>query len=200
MSDSKQRKSNNRLDLLLDAAAKLFAAQGYRETTIREISTSIGMLPGSVYYHFSSKHELLLAVYEQGVKRMIERLEAAPSLESNDPWKRVEATLVAHLDSILEDNDYASVMISVRPDNVPEVADELRNLRNRYESRFRTLIDELPLPEGTDRHLLRLMLIGAANWTQFWYRPGRQSPEEIGETLINFLRKPLDSREAGQES
>ncbi len=192
MSHSKQRKSNNRLDPLLDAAARLFAAQGYRETTIREISTSIDMLPGSVYYHFSSKHELLLAVYEEGVRRMLERMDKVPDPEESCPWKRVELALVAHLDAILDHNDYARVIISVRPDNVPEVADELRALRDKYESRMRAQIDDLPLPEGTDRHLLRLMLIGAANWTQFWYRPGGQTPQEIGATMISLLRQPLD--------
>lgn len=192
MNPSKQRKSNNRLDPLLDAAASLFAAQGYRETTIREISASIDMLPGSVYYHFSSKHDLLLAVYEEGVRRMLERVEQVPEPDETCPWKRVELGLVAHLDAILDRNDYARVIVSVRPDNVPEVADDLRALRDKYESRLRGLIDDLPLPEGTDKHLLRLMMIGAANWTQFWYRPGGQTPQEIGATMIALLRQPLD--------
>lgn len=192
MADSRQRKSNSRLDLLLDAAASHFAAKGYRETTIREISHSVGMLPGSVYYHFPSKHKLLLAVYEEGVRRMLERLAKATGTGAGDPWKRVEATLVAHLDAILDQSDYARVLISVRPDQVPEVAVQLRELRDRYESRFRSLIDELRLPPGTDRHLLRLMLIGAANWAQIWYRPGGQTPAQIASAYVAFLRKPLE--------
>lgn len=191
MPEPKARKSNNRLDLLLDAAASHFAAKGYRETTIREISETIGMLPGSVYYHFPSKHELLLAVYEEGVRKMLVRLDNASGIKSSDPWKRVEATLVAHLDAILDQSDYARVLISVRPDHVPEVAKDLRTLRQEYEARFRALIDDLPLPRGTDRHLLRLMLIGAANWSQIWYRPGKQSPAQIGKAFVDFLRKPL---------
>lgn len=194
MPESRQTKSNNRLDLLLDAAASRFAAKGYRETTIREISTSIGMLPGSVYYHFPSKHELLLAVYEEGVRRMLNSLQNAAANKATDPWKRVEATLVAHLEAILDQSDYARVLISVRPEHVPEVADELRNLRDRYESHFRKHIDALSLPRGTDRHLLRLMLIGAANWSQFWYRPGGQTAAEIGKAYVGFLRKPLEKQ------
>lgn len=191
MPQARPRKRNSRLDLLLDAAASHFAAKGYRETTIREISNAIGMLPGSVYYHFPSKHELLLAVYEEGVRRMLERVQDASGGASDDPWQRVEATLVAHLDAILDQSDYARVLISVRPDQVPEVSKELRALRDRYEAHLRAQIEALPLPRGTDRHLLRLMLIGAANWAQTWYRPGGQSPSEIARAFVDFLRKPL---------
>ena len=191
MPQARPRKRNSRLDVLLDAAASHFAAKGYRETTIREISNSVGMLPGSVYYHFPSKHELLLAVYEEGVRRMLERVEDAAVNGLKDPWQQVEATLVAHLDAILDQSDYARVLISVRPDQVPEVSMALRALRERYEKHFRSQIDALPLPRGTDRHLLRLMLIGAANWAQIWYRPGGQSPAGIAKAFVDFLRKPL---------
>jgi AcrR family transcriptional regulator len=152
------------------------------------------MLPGSVYYHFPSKHELLLAVYEEGVRRMLDRIDRAKPGTANNPWSRVEAVLVAHLNAILDQSDYARVLIAVRPDQVPEVAEQLRTLRQQYEAHFRTLIDALPLPRGTDRHLLRLMLIGAANWAQIWYRPGGKTPAEIAKAFVGFLRKGLDKQ------
>ena len=43
------RRANNRNDLLLDAAAGLFAAKGYRETTMRDIAAASGMLPGNTF-------------------------------------------------------------------------------------------------------------------------------------------------------
>lgn len=192
MPQSGQRTSSSRLDLLLDAAASHFAAKGYRETTIRDISHSIDMLPGSVYYHFPSKHELLLAVYEQGVHRVVERVEQVLSSRRKNPWDRAEAVTIAHLETILDQSDYARVLISVVPDQVPEVADQLRKLRNTYEEHIREMIDDLPLPRGVDRHLLRLMLMGAVNWANIWYRPGQQTPAEIGKAFVNFLRKPLE--------
>lgn len=190
--EQEKTRRNSRLDQLLDAAASHFAAKGYRETTIREIAGDVGMLPGSVYYHFPSKHELLLAVYEQGVGRMLKRLDEAPGMDSKDPWKQVEATLVAHLDAILDQSDYARVLISVRPDQVPEVSSELKDLRDRYEARLASKIEGLRLPRGTDRGLMRLMLIGAANWSQTWYQPNGKTPAEIARTFVDFLRKPLD--------
>ena len=35
------------------------------------------MLPGSIYYHFPSKEEMLLAVYEEGLRHIAERVDAA---------------------------------------------------------------------------------------------------------------------------
>ena len=193
MPQSGQHTSSSRLDLLLDAAASHFAANGYRETTIRDISHSIDMLPGSVYYYFPSKNQLLLAVYEQGVKRVLDRVDEEMVGRRKNPWVRLEAMVIAHLETILDQSDYARVLITVVPDQVPEVSDQLRKLRNQYEEHIREMIDDLPLPRGVDRHLLRLMLIGAVNWAYIWYKPGRQTPVEIGKAFVSFLRKRLES-------
>ncbi len=86
---------------------------------MREIAAAAGMLPGSLYYHFPSKDELLLAVYEEGVRRIAERLDAALS-EAEPPWARLEAACVAHLEMLLEaGGDYAQVVIRVRPQDCP---------------------------------------------------------------------------------
>src|SRR5580692_7559473 len=60
-------RSGSRLPAILDEAARLFAQTGYHDTSIRDIVRATGMLPGSLYCHFASKEDLLVAVYEQGV-------------------------------------------------------------------------------------------------------------------------------------
>jgi AcrR family transcriptional regulator len=190
---------NNRVVPLLDAAAKLFAAKGYSETTIRDIATAVGMLPGSVYYHFAAKHALLLAVYEEGVRKIGARLDDAVAEES-DPWQRLEIAIEAHLETILDQSDYASVMIRVLPDQVPEIESELIKLRTQYEDRFVKLVDALPLQANVDRRLLRLMLLGASNWTQIWYRADSAPVQDIAKAFVDFLRLPLMENTATQES
>ena len=39
-------RADNRLPLILDAAAKLFAGKGYGATSMRDIAGAVGMLPG----------------------------------------------------------------------------------------------------------------------------------------------------------
>ena len=190
MADSAAQRVNNRVIPLLDAAASQFAAKGYRAATIRDIAAAVDMLPGSVYYHFPSKHALLLAVYEEGVRRISAKLDESVAGES-DPWQCLRKAAEAHLTTILDQSDYACVMNRVSPDQVPEMERELIDLRSAYEGRFVALFDELPLPEDTDRGLLRLMLLGALNWAQIWYRPDGVPIEQIAQTFIDNLRVPL---------
>jgi len=184
------QRTNNRVKPLLDAAASQFAAKGYRETTIRDIATAVGMLPGSVYYHFASKQALLLAVYEEGVRRISSRLDESVAGES-DPWQKLRNATEAHLETILDQSDYARVMIRVMPEQVPDIELDLIHLRSDYEDRFVALIDALPLQEDVDRGLLRLMLLGASNWTQIWYRAGSAPVHDIAQAFVDFLRLPL---------
>jgi len=183
----KSRRSHNRVQPLLDAAAKLFAMKGYKETTMRDIGAEIDMQPGSVYYHFKSKQDLLYAVYEQAVTNICSTVEAAIA-GIEDPWQKLETAAAAHLETILLEDDYARVMIGVSPDKAPEIQAELITLRNRYEALITSVVAELPLTRGVDSTMLRLMFIGALNHTPTWYQPGGKSPAQIGRAYVKYLR------------
>ena len=180
-------RADNRLPLVLDAAARLFRAKGYASTSMRDIAAACGMLPGSLYYHFPSKEALLVAVYGQGVGQITSALEAALA-RAGEPWERLERACAAHLETLLSGSDYAQVVVRVRPDDVPEVAPELTALRDAYERAFAQAIVSLPLPRRTDRRALKLLLLGALNWSQTWYRAGGDSPGVVGRRFVRLLR------------
>jgi AcrR family transcriptional regulator len=184
-------RADNRLPLILDEAARLFAAQGFHGASVRDIVRAIDMLPGSLYYHFATKEALLAAVYAEGVRRISESVEAAIA-GRRDPWERLEAACVAHLESLLNAGDYAQVVIRVRPSDAPSVAGELVKRRDEYERLFVELVQALPLARGVDRRSVRLMLLGALNWSQTWYRAGRDSPRAIARRFVALLRSQLD--------
>ena len=123
-------RADNRLPQILDEAARLFAERGFPATTIRDIVRGIDMLPGSLYYHFAAKEDLLAAVYAEGVKRISGHVHAAIA-KRTDPWQRLTAACVAHLEALLDESAYAQVVIRVRPGDVPEVAGPLTALRDR---------------------------------------------------------------------
>lgn len=185
------QRSNNRNDALLDASAELFSTQGFRETTMRDIAKSAGMLPGSIYYHYGSKDDLLLAVYEAGVDRIVEEFnEAVDTVD--DPARRLEVAISTHIGAITRETPYMRVINRVLPEHVPKHAAALSHLRQRYEECFRNLIEDLPLSPFVDRSLLRLMVLGAVNHTQFWFDPNRkQTPEDIGKAFAGFLIEPI---------
>lgn len=180
---------SQRVEVLLDSAAQLFAARGYHATTMRDIATKAGMLPGSIYYHFPNKEALLVAVYEEGVLRLAAHVgKALASLE--EPWQRLEAMLAAHIEMITEPTAYARVIIRIHPDDVPTAEADLARLRNDYEIILRDLVRELYLPPEIDRRLLRLFLIGAVNHVHIWHRPGKADPAGIAKELLRFFRCP----------
>jgi len=180
---------DNRRVQLLDAAARLFCERGFHATSMRDIAKAVDMLSGSIYYHFSSKQEMLLAVYAEGARRIGDLVDAAVERET-EPWKRLEAASAAHLNALsVIHRDYAQVMIRTLPQEIDGISSQLRDIRRDYEAKFRTLIDLLPLSAEIDRHYLRLMLIGALNWSHVWYKPGGDKPEIVARAFIQTLRR-----------
>jgi len=184
-------RQDNRRQQLLDVAARLFRERGFHVTSMRDIAHEVGMLSGSIYYHFPSKEELLLAVYEEGLRHIAEEVDAAVA-QQDTPWEQLEAGCTAHLEALLELSDYTQVMIRVLPPEGGKVAERLLELRDQYEARFRQLIDALPLPEDADRRYLRLLLMGGLNWSHVWYHPGGDPPGLIAHRMIDLLRRRLD--------
>ena len=185
------RRAHSRLPQLLDEAARVFAQRGFAAASIREIVQGVGMLPGSLYCHFETKEALLVAVYRVGVQRISSAVDAAvePVIE---PWQRLEAACVAHLASLLDQTDYAQVVIRIRPSDAPAVAADLVALRDQYERRLARLVAALPLARPVRRGDLRLLLLGALNWGQTWYRAdGSSTPEQIARRFVGLLRLGL---------
>ncbi|KPF82225.1 TetR/AcrR family transcriptional regulator [Novosphingobium sp. AAP93] len=184
------RGGESRREALLDAAAEMFAAKGYDGTSIRDIAGAVGMLPGSLYYHFKSKEDLLIAVYRKGVARFEAAIDQALASTGADPWQAIEAACAAHLSILLDGGDYARI---VNPEFVRSFpADMLPTLnaeRDRYERHFERLIAALPLAPETDRWLFKVALFGSLNWSQTWYRKGRYTPQDIAAAFIGMLRK-----------
>ena len=56
-------------EALLDAAARVFARQGFHGTSVEAISDAAGFSRGALYSNFKSKEELFLALYEERIQR-----------------------------------------------------------------------------------------------------------------------------------
>jgi AcrR family transcriptional regulator len=183
---------DSRREPLLDAAAELFASKGYAGTSTRDIAKAVGMLPGSIYYHFRSKEEILLAVYHEGVSRFTAALEVALETTS-DPWEQLERACVTHVSILLDSGPYARI---IAPEFIrsfpPEIRKELVAERDRYEKGFEKLIGALPLKPDVDPWLLKAALFGSLNWTPTWYHSGRYDAATIAKSFLRFFSSVLD--------
>lgn len=179
--------ASTRRQVLVDEAARLFSLNGYDSTSMRDIAAAMGILAGSLYHHFESKEDLFIEVYSLGVSQILDAVTTAIA-RHQDPWARLEAACEAHMQALLVKDSYAAVVISHLSFNMLPKQDRLVRLRDRYESVFKNLVDDLALRPGTDRHMFRLGLLGAMNWAVVWYRRGGETPSQIARKLLALFR------------
>lgn len=83
---------------LLDAAERLFVADGYRATSIDAVGAAARFTKGAVYRHFPDKESLFVAVFERVAAETAEQL-GDTVVESADPWSAAMSTLAGFLDA-----------------------------------------------------------------------------------------------------
>jgi TetR/AcrR family acrAB operon transcriptional repressor len=81
---------------ILDAAERVFRAQGVSATTLQQIAAAAGVTRGAVYHHFNSKHEIVDAMLE----RVIVPIEADSQAHlgtpaAAQPMARIEAHVLS---------------------------------------------------------------------------------------------------------
>lgn len=64
---------STRRDELLATAGKMFAEQGLRSTTVRDIADAAGILSGSLYHHFDSKEAMVDEILRGFLDGLFER-------------------------------------------------------------------------------------------------------------------------------
>lgn len=72
---------------LLDAAAELFAQQGFSATSIDGIAESAGFSRGAFYFYYPAKEDLFLALFERHEERQLSSLRALVQAELPFPSK-----------------------------------------------------------------------------------------------------------------
>ncbi|MET7291362.1 helix-turn-helix domain-containing protein [Streptomyces griseoloalbus] len=75
MDGTKQRRRGNTRQRIQDVALELFAEQGYEKTSLREIAEHLDVTKAALYYHFKTKEEILVGIFED-LSRPMEELIA----------------------------------------------------------------------------------------------------------------------------
>lgn len=87
----------DRREVILTAAAELFARQGVASTSVREIAESVGILSGSLYHHFRSKQSIveeILTTYLEDLQKAYE-LILASGYEPDERLRRLITASIA---------------------------------------------------------------------------------------------------------
>ncbi|MFE2170110.1 TetR/AcrR family transcriptional regulator [Streptomyces sp. NPDC059447] len=74
-SSSPQRRRGDTRQRIQDVALELFAEQGYEKTSLREIAERLDVTKAALYYHFKTKEDIIISLFED-VTRPIDELIA----------------------------------------------------------------------------------------------------------------------------
>jgi AcrR family transcriptional regulator len=109
---------------VLDAARTVFARDGLG-AGVDEIAREAGVGVGTLYRRFPQKEDLLAAVLEDGMGRLVEDVEALHGLE--DPWEAFAGALDALAGTIARDRAFFEV-IQAAAEPVPVAAETKERL------------------------------------------------------------------------
>jgi AcrR family transcriptional regulator len=97
-------------DRILQAARPLFARNGFDGTSVRDITAAAGVNLAAVTYHFESKQQLYLALLEQIMQPIAERLVEATTGEGT-AIQKLERVVRAFFEKVRENPDLASFIV-----------------------------------------------------------------------------------------
>ena len=103
-------------DGILNVAARHFREQGYGAVSLRRIAEAAGIKAGSIYYHFGSKDEIVVAILDEGIWAVHDRMRRAISdVSGGDAATVLRAAIRAHLRALLDVSDYSSCLLYTSP-------------------------------------------------------------------------------------
>ncbi|MFJ3907383.1 TetR/AcrR family transcriptional regulator [Streptomyces vinaceus] len=76
-SSSPQARRGNTRQRIQDVALELFAEQGYEKTSLREIAERLEVTKAALYYHFKTKEDIIISVFEDLTRPIDELIEWA---------------------------------------------------------------------------------------------------------------------------
>ena len=143
-----QRRSTQRLDALLDAAADIVDEQGFERLTTQMVAERAGSSIGTVYRYFPDRVAVLHALRERCVRRFRERVaDTMERAELDDWWDVIDVALDVCTDLYRAEPGFSVVHAAEREtseDGEPEFAHRMSRLiahefgiEDRPELRFR---------------------------------------------------------------
>ncbi|WP_055532521.1 TetR/AcrR family transcriptional regulator [Streptomyces graminilatus] len=75
MDRTKQRRRGDTRQRIQDVALELFAEQGYEKTSLREIAERLDVTKAALYYHFKTKEEIIVSLFEDLTKPIEDLIE-----------------------------------------------------------------------------------------------------------------------------
>ena len=176
--------SNNRLELIIDAAARMFDEKGYNATSTQDIATEVGLLKGSIYYYINSKEDILFRIIEESHEGALKAISTVSHLDVG-PLARAYSLVKTHVRVFHDDRVKHSVFFKEFRSLSDDRKEIIRGTGHAYSLFLRSILEEGQVAGLVDKRLDARMatagIIGMLNAMSFWYQDGGSwGPESIG--------------------
>ncbi len=178
-------------EAIRDRAVHLFGKQGYTGTSMRDIASAVGVLPGSLYAHIASKEALLVEIVNDGIGRFIDRVAPFVGAEGS-PATRLRSMIVAHVEVVADHPERSLVVFHqwrfLGSENLPAAIQRRRDYERLFVEVVEQGIADGSLKADINARIAVLTILGALNWTPEWLSPGgRLNPAEVGDLMAGTL-------------
>lgn len=196
-------RATQRREQILDAAASLFARNGYSETDTQLLAETLGVGKGTLYRYFPSKRDLFLAVADRAMLKLREHIEASIA-SIVDPFKRIRCGLKAYLTFFAEHPDYVELLIQERAlfkdRTKPTFFQHKEANAARWQGVYRELIADgevRDIPPERITGVISDLLYGTMS--NNYFAGARQSPEAQAEDIFDIVFHGLLTRRSSPE-
>jgi TetR/AcrR family fatty acid metabolism transcriptional regulator len=184
--------------VILDAAVRVFAAQGYEASRVGDIAKEAGVAYGLVYHYYRSKDAVLEAVFHEAWGRLLTAVAVAEQTGENAP-EQLGLVVKIVLRAWRDDPNLVRLLVREFTRN-PHIQDELDEIGQAFASLQR--IVERGQTEGTfrrdvDAQMAAWMLYGALEEVLTGWVLGQlpddvdavaAAEHEVTKTLVGGLR------------
>jgi len=184
---------------ILQAAARLFAAQGYANTTMAQIVRELGVSKPFVYYYFRDKQEIFETLSWKPAVECFTVLDFADT-DTRRASEKVMQGLERLIRATIENQPVAFFPYREPQVYRPEYLAAQKKLANHFYDRLCPLLEQARRDGDLDFNDTRITALAACSLPGFlynWYRPGgRFSPDEVVAELTMLASRVIGLRRA----
>jgi len=157
---------NNKYHLILEAAIKVFARQGFYQSTVAQIAREAGVADGTIYLYFKNKDDILVQFFNYRTKQVFDRFRAAVN-QSDNSQDKLRSLIRRHLTEFQRDRNMAVVYQVETHQNSRLAEAQIREMSQMYQDLVSEIV-ETGQQEGSIRKdlyvgLVKRFILGAVD-------------------------------------
>ncbi|MFO8084753.1 MAG: TetR/AcrR family transcriptional regulator [Desulfobacterales bacterium] len=150
-------KSKDKYHRILEAAVKVFAQQGFYQSTIAQIAKEAGVADGTIYLYFKNKDDILVQFFTFKTKQVFDRFRKIVKKDSAAEEK-LKKLIQRHLEEFQRDGNMAVVYQAETRRNSPVVKEQIRQMSKMYLEIVAKIVEQ-GQAEGSFRRNLNMGLV-----------------------------------------